>query len=325
MTKTQTKSVKNSDDNQNGNSQVFKTKMKNFLGVRTIGSDLKSLPKGFKYFIAIAIVVIIVFNFVSVTNNEGTVFLPLQKYRGVLDGNTPSLFGDSKSAATAVAILYSFNGVAAFSGVLMVALINFNKASQYFWQMVNALFFGMFALSVGFVGDLLMNAILLLFAPVGWYLFEVAGFGNRKQDAKGWKFNLAFYSILILLAFIVIMFWYWALPGATKDLFPKGEGWYTNWPDGNHKGKTIQILDGMTNGLNTVGFGMQMANLNQQFYVWFCVNILKILQFSGLAGKSTLNVNMLIEFGVWFALSLTGLWNRNLKKVIMPLFDKKTK
>ncbi|ATG97226.1 nicotinamide riboside transporter PnuC [Mesoplasma lactucae] len=296
--------------NQTKENQVFKAKMKNFLGVRTIGDDLKSLPKGFKYFIGFSIIVIIVFNFVSVTKDFNTVFLPLQKYRWVLENG--SVFGDSKSAATAVAILYSFNGIAAFTGVLMVAMINFNKPSQYFWQMINSLFFGMFALSVGYVGDLFMNIILLLFAPVGWYLFEVAGFGKRNQQPKGWKYNLASAIIIILVAFIVIMFWYWALPNAGSDLFHENTPYADS--DGRN-GKAIHILDGMTNGLNTTGFSLQMMNLNQQFYVWTFVDTLKILQFTGVAGKSTLNINMLIQFSVWFTLSLTGLWNRSLKKL----------
>ncbi|ATG97227.1 nicotinamide riboside transporter PnuC [Mesoplasma lactucae] len=305
----------------------FKLKMKNFLGVKNIWSDIKSIPNAFKWFLVVATVIIIVFNFVSVNAKQGqSVFLPTQQYDNVLAHG--SLFGNSKSAATAIAVLYSLNGIAAFTGLLSVAMMTFNKGSQYFWGLMNAIFFGLFSLSIGYVGDFFMNIILILGAPLGWYLFEVVGYGNRKQETKGWRFNLAFYTILIVVMFIVVMFWYWALPNASTDLFGKNNNQYLNGQlnaDGtpilgglnnpNINGKNLQILDGVANGMQTVGYGMQLANLNQQFYVWLAVDVVKVLKFTGLAGSDTLNINMLIQFGVWLIIALYGLYERNFKSL----------
>jgi|GEM_PF-662813 len=111
--------------------EFMKTKFQNFLGVRDVFKDLKELPKKFQYFLVLGIVIILVFNFVSVTAKGGeSVFLPLQQYHRVLDNG--SVFGKNESSAIAVAVLYSLNGLAAFTGVLAVAMIAYNRASQYF-------------------------------------------------------------------------------------------------------------------------------------------------------------------------------------------------
>ena len=292
-----------------------KTKFKNVLGARDVVKDLKELPKKFQWFLVLGIVIILVFNFVSVTAKDGeSVFLPLQQYHRVLENKTVSVFGQSKSSAIGVAVLYSLNGVAAFTGVLAVAMIAHNRASQYFWGLFNAIFFGLFALSVGYVGDFFMNIILIVGASLGWYLFEIVGLGNKKQKTHSLNWNIAFYSLMILLTFFIIMMWYWALPPAAHDLF--GTKPYK-------KKSALHILDGNSSGMNTVGYAMQLTNMSQQFYVWFFLNIVKILKFTGLAGSDTLNVNMLIQFGVWFAISLIGLYKRNFDGLFAKYFTKK--
>lgn len=282
------------------------TKWNNFLGARHVWQDLKELSKTFRWFLIVSILIILVFNFVAIKADNGqSHFLPLQQYHHVLDNG--SVFGESESAAVAITVLYSLNGVAAFTGVLAVAMITQNRASQYFWGLINAVFYGLFSLSVGYVGDFFMNIILIIGAPLGWYLFEVVGLGDKKQPVRTWTWNLAFYTLMILLTFFIVMMWYWALSPATTDLFGESNNQYLQ----GDNGKTLQILDGLSNGINFVGYGMQLTNMNQQFYWWFVLNILKLLKFTGLAGENTLNINMLIQFSVWFTISLIGLYKRN--------------
>ena len=301
--------------------EFMKTKFKNFLGARDVFKDLKELPKKFQWFLVLGIVIVLVFNFVSVTAKSGeSRFLPLQQYDRVLVAG--SVFGQNESSAIAVAVLYSLNGLAAFTGVLAVAMIAYNRASQYFWGLINAVFFGLFALSVGYVGDFFMNIILIVGASVGWYLFEIVGLGNKKQKTHSLNWNLAFYLLIVLITFFVIMMWYWALSPAATDLFGKSNNQYVHGGAGVN-GQTLQVLDGISSGMNTVGYVMQLTNMSQQFYIWFFLNIVKILKFTGLAGRDTLNVNMLIQFGVWFTISLIGLYKRNFESLFAKYFTKK--
>ncbi|ATG97228.1 nicotinamide riboside transporter PnuC [Mesoplasma lactucae] len=292
--------------------------MKNFLGINNVKKDIMNLSSFFKWLLVLSTIAIVVFNFVSVKNVYETVFLPLQQYHKVLDKG--SQFGKTQSAAITIAILYSLNGLAAFTGVIAIIMISQNKVSQYFWGAINFFFFGLFALSVGYVGDFFMNFIRFFGAPIGWYLFEKKGYGKRQAKKEGWKYNLIFYSILLVLSFIITMFWYWALPNASTDLFGKTNNQYLlRTPDVN--GKNLQILDGVANGLNTVGYVMQLINLSQQFYVWLWMDIVKVLKFSGLAGKATLNINMLIQFSIWVFMCFVGIYKRSLEPIYKPKID----
>jgi len=310
---------------------VLKTPKNSFLGVREILSDIKALPKWFKVMLIVGSVVIIFFNFFDIQGGiHGNYFMPINQYQAVLAMNAEktlyinySTFGHSEAAAIAVAILYSLNGLAAFTGLLSVAMIVFARPSQYFWGLVNAFIFGLFVLSVGYVGDFFMNVIKFVTAIPGWWLITNI-FRKNQLPRKDKCFQASFWIGTILATAFSIMMWLFFIPEAAKWIF-NNDAYTFAGPETRAIGNQLvqgmvwgpqHILDGMTAGTEMIGYTFQMVNLGEQFYVWFFVNILKFLKFTDIA-PGTLSINMLLQFAVFFSFALVGLYERNLKALLI--------
>jgi len=122
--------------------------------------------------------------------------------------------------------------------------------------------------------------------------------------------------------------WLFYIPEASRWFFGRKEYEYASWQrlpveitgDPNKKvyGEiwgAAHILDGLNCGTEFIACIFQALNLDQQFYIWFSINFLKVLKFSNIAPR-TLSINMLLQFAVFFVFSFIGLWERNLQ----PLF-----
>jgi len=260
------------------------TQKESILGVKGVWKDIVALPKWFKWLLIVGSAVIIFFNFFDVQGAQhGTYFLPQAQYDRVIRGEGYSTFGYTKGAAWAVAILYSFNGLAAFTGLLAVAMIVKGRPSQYFW-----------------------------------------GFRNNKISDK--KSIRAFFwaGTLAAIAFSILM-WLFYIPEASNWFFGRKEYSIPRWETITIDGKKMpgeiwgaaHILDGLNCGTEFIACIFQALNLDQQFYIWFSINFLKVLKFSNIA-PDTLSINMLLQFAVFFVFSFIGLWERNLQ----PLFTR---
>jgi len=305
------------------------TQKESILGVKGVWKDIVALPKWFKWLLIVGSAVIIFFNFFDVQGAQhGTFFLPQAQYDRVLRGEGYSTFGYTKGAAWAVAILYSFNGLAAFTGLLAVAMIVKGRPSQYFWGLLNAIIFGAFVLSVGYVGDFTLNVLKVIVAVPSWWLITYKFRNNKISDKKSIR---AFFwtGTLTAIAFSILM-WLFYIPEASRWFFGRKEYEYASWQPlpveiTGDPNKTVygeiwgasHILDGLNCGTEFIACIFQALNLDQQFYIWFSINVLKVLKFSNIA-PDTLSINMLLQFAVFFVFSFIGLWERNLQ----PLFTR---
>lgn len=295
-----------------------------FLGVKRITKDLKEMPKWFKYFMCCAIVIILFFEFF---NTQGTsagginhYFEPLARYNQTLQNG--SAFGNNKQAAVAVAVLYALNGLSSFTGILAISLICYNKVSQWLWQILNALFFGLMAISVSSLADMLMQVIIILGCPLGWYLFEKNK--NNPEKNHSWLYNLLFAIGLAIVVTIVILVLYEFLPGAFNDTFGKiknSNNPYLGSQEGINKTAT-RVLDSMTNGFNVTAYIMQVVNIDNQFMLWPFVDVLKIVKYSGATGMMQFSPNLIVEFAVWLSMCLIGTYERLFRGTVLDIFAK---
>lgn len=295
-----------------------------FLGADKVISDLKEMPHWFKYFMCGAIVIILFFEFFNVQGQAhselNSFFEPIARYQSAFDnGGTFGGVGD-RGASIAVAVLYSLNGLASFTGILAISLIVYNKASQWLWQIINAFFFGLMAISVGYLGDMIMQVIIMLGCPLGWYLYEFHG-SKDQEEKHNWVYNLLFALGLAIVITIVVLVIYEFLPGAFQDTFAKTGAlnpYKEETPGVNMTAN--RVLDSMTNGFNVTAYVMQVVNIDNQFMVWPFVDVLKILKYASVAGPKTLSINLVIEFCVWLTMCLIGTYERLIKGTMFDIF-----
>lgn len=300
----------------------------NFLGVKSAFSDIKNLPKYFKLLLIVGLVIILFFNFFSVETYTptqqaiakaldeginvdsvhqffGTHFSPLKQYTSAFIEGSP-IGQPSQSLALASAILYSMNGIAAFTGLLSVSMIVNNKKSQFLWGLINGVFYAMFALVVGYTGDFLLNLIFICGAPFGWYLFT---FKHKKINSL---FDRKWYLKIIctvgsLIVIVGLVFgWYYLIPQLYYALF--GQTYPIH--------ATQHFFDAMATGMNTFGYGLQLFNFTEQFWIWEVLNLWKLIMYTPVAmGGNNYSITLIIQMAVWFTLSGIGLYHFQIKEI----------
>lgn len=235
----------------------------------------------------------------------GTHFLPLTQYTIAFIEGSP-IGEPSKSLALVSTILYSMNGIAAFTGVLAVSMTVINKKSQFFWALVNGVFYAMFALVVGYTGDFLFNLLIICFAPFGWYLFT---FKYKKMYSlfdRKWYLKIVgtIGSVLIIIG--LAFGWYYLIPQVHYGLFGQ-----------KYRMEMVpHLFDSMATGLNTFGFGMQIFNISEQFWIWETVNILKIIMYTPVSmGANNYSITLILQNVVWFVLAGIGLYDLQIKEI----------
>lgn len=293
----------------------FSFRKSNFLGIFNAVADLKATKKPFKLFLLGGSIIILLFNFLSLSSDYGTLFLPLQKYHWAMENNTVFGPAGNEKAALAVAILYSLSGITSITGLLAVGMIVTGATSQFFWQVIHSTFYGLFALSVGYVGDVLMNIILILGCPLGWFLFTFKGHATIKNENHSWSYRLWLVLGLAIVSAMIVMMWYWAIPNAYEMIFGQDYSKISS--------SELHWLDALANGGNTIGYALQLVNSSSQFFVWFFVDILKFLKFTGIA-PNTFSLTMLIQFGIWFTTDFFGMYNHKVKFWLHPELGQET-
>ncbi|WP_026389627.1 nicotinamide riboside transporter PnuC [[Acholeplasma] multilocale] len=306
----------------------------NYLGLGSAWQDLKRLPNWFKTLLLVGAIIVIFFNFFSIETlvldvdapkeilkYSGTHFAPFIQYaKAYMNG---SVIGPANShgLALATAILYSLNGVAAFTGLLSVAMIVNGKMSQFLWGLINGVFYAMFALVAGFIGDFIMNVTFVLGASLGWYLFNYRHKGQFTIRGRDWYWKTTFFLVVGLLIVAFTFVWYYLIPEIYNATLSGSSG--TEYVTGT----STHIFDSVGNGVNVVGYGMQLMNVSEQFWLWTFLNVWKILQYTPIGlGEGQWVVTLLIQFGVWTILGLVGLWQNQLKYIYQwarPFISKK--
>ncbi|AVP49360.1 nicotinamide riboside transporter PnuC [Williamsoniiplasma luminosum] len=295
----------------------------NFMGYKNVIRDMKELSKGFKMLLLIGGIVLIFFGFFSIDVYKdeagivpdnlkymvGSHFAPFKQYINAFLHGSP-LGQAGTSIALASTILYSINGFAAFTGLFAVAMIVSGKTSQFFWGLINAILFASFALVAGNIGDFLGQSMLVLGAPLGWYLFNFVykeGHARTIRDLDKWWLRLA----CVLGALVVIVGlcfgWYYMIPAAYEGIF----GLEYTIPDTQH------FFDGVANGIAMFGYFMQLGFISEQFWIWEFINIFKILMYSPVGMGDQYVITIIIQYIVWTALSGYGLY----KLQLIPIYE----
>ncbi|PPE04314.1 nicotinamide mononucleotide transporter [Williamsoniiplasma lucivorax] len=295
----------------------------NFMGYRNAFKDLKELSKGFKILLLVGGIILIFFGFFSIdvytdsTNVPenlkwmlGSHFAPFKQYVMCYVNGSPLGGKFNDSIAIASTILYSINGLAASTGLFAVAMIVSGKTSQFFWGLINAILFGVFALVVGNIGDFLGQAMLVVCAPLGWYLFNFIykeGQANTIRSLDQWWLKLV--VLLVALAFMVgLCFgWYYMVPVAYEGIF--GLPYKIT--------STQHMFDGVANGVMMFGYFLQLGFIAEQFWLWEFLNVWKVLMYSPIGMGDNYVITIMIQYVVWASISGYGLYRMQ----ILPIAE----
>ncbi|ATZ18409.1 nicotinamide mononucleotide transporter PnuC [Williamsoniiplasma somnilux] len=294
-----------------------------FLGIKMIIEDIKTLPKWFKWMMLSGSVLVMFFNFFAISGYTpenidpsyfegiGRWFSPVQEYWKAMDVGTMLGARGDENLAMIATTFYSLNGVISITGLIAVCLIVYDKKSQFFWLLINATAYAPFALMMGYAGDFFLNIILAAIAIPGWYLIT---FKFKHNSIRNYSktFKLSFWLTILLVAALSVFLWLMFIPQMVWLINPN-----YNYPLWSAK----HIFDGLLCGVRLVGGGMQLVNFNEQFITWILVDAINFIKYAG-AIEGIISVNMMIQFGVWFASSSIGMWERNLKETALPFFNK---
>ncbi|ATZ17549.1 hypothetical protein ELUMI_v1c08280 [Williamsoniiplasma luminosum] len=298
----------------------------NFMGYQNVIKDIKELSKGFKILLLVGGIVLIFFGFFSIevfTDPEnqlpthlkymvGSHFSPFKQYAESFINGSP-IGRHGAGIALASSILYSINGIAAFSGLLAVAMVVGGKTSQWFWGIINGILYGTFAIVAGYIGDFLGQIMIVIGAVIGWCLFTFV-YKEEKfrslKDLRQWWLKIV---CLVLGLGIMIGFcfgWYYMIPVAYEGMFGLE---YTKVVT-----STQHFFDGVSNGVNMFAYFMQIAFITEQWWIWELTNIFKILMYSPVGLNENYVITMMIQYVVWTIISGYGLY----KLEIAPLYQK---
>ncbi|AXF96842.1 nicotinamide riboside transporter PnuC [Spiroplasma phoeniceum] len=290
------------------------TKPINFLGIKTIGKDIKELPKTFKILlICIGIIVTFLsffdFNHFIDANHNPSFFSIVN----ILNTPKPYLGNIPKWID---ATLYSLSGLVSFTSILNVVLISFGKMSNYFWGLISVTTFGLFSFGFGYTGYAQLNLFFYLpFQFIGWYTWQKTFI--FEQDSS---LNIRNSKWLIILPIslgicaILAIAWYYEIPAFHYALV-KTDYAYLNQP-------IAHIFDSTINSIAIIASILMFLRLKEQWILWLISNILQFAMFVGVNSIGanypiTININMLIQTSFFIANSIIGflVWGGYLNKI----------
>ena len=186
-------------------------------------------------------------------------------------------------------ILLCFSGVAAFTNVLNVVLVIRGKISSYFWGIVGAVLYGIYAFAYGYVGD--AQLYVLFFLPmqfVGMFLWsrELDTQLTTRVKSLNW---LGWLVVIVLSAGLAVVFFY-EIPAFAKLLTSQ---YFFDTMLVPH------ILDACTNALSVIGQFLLIFCYWEQYLIWISVNIIAIIMYSGMWRVDRLVLSFSFSFQVF--------------------------
>jgi nicotinamide mononucleotide transporter PnuC len=192
-------------------------------------------------------------------------------------------------------MLMTISGVASFTGVLCVVLVSLGKISNYFWGILNCIFYGTFAFAYGYAGDAQLN--IFFFLPlqfVGIYTWI-----NKQDESSNVKVRkltlLSFAGLLVLLGGLIITF-YFEIPAFAIAL--TGSYFYQD-------NRPAFWLDVLSNSFSIVAQILLTFRYREQWIFWILVNCIQIAMFSGVGGFG-IDFNVLCMWSMFLINSLYG-------------------
>ncbi len=168
-------------------------------------------------------------------------------------------------------ILLCLSGVAAFTNVLNVVLVIQGKISSYFWGIIGAILYGIYAFAYGYVGD--AQLYVLFFLPmqfVGIYIWSNQLDNQSTTRVKSLKL-IGWIFVIVLCVGLGFAFFY-EIPAFSKLLTSQYFFESMFIP---------HILDASTNAVSVVGQFLLIFCYWEQYILWACVNVMAIIMYSG--------------------------------------------
>eukprot|EP00834_Sanchytrium_tribonematis_P002853 NODE_97_length_20652_cov_0.832093.p3 type:complete len:579 gc:universal NODE_97_length_20652_cov_0.832093:5997-4261(-) len=191
--------------------------------------------------------------------------------------------------------IFLTSGIASFSGVLCVVLVAKRLFSNFFWGIINCIFYGVFSISFGYVGNFQLN--ILFFLPlqfvgaVQWKSKLVHSIVERNPNLK-----LKYWAVLVLFGFTLCLGLYYEI----REFAVAVTGVYAF-----EENTFARSLDALTTSLSVCAQILLSFRYSEQWYVWILVNILQIIMFSL---PDTLSINILIMWSFFLLNSFYGLY-----------------
>ncbi len=209
------------------------------------------------------------------------------------------------------------SGFAAFTGIICVIQVARGKISNYIYGFINVLLYGLYAFSVGYTGDALLN--LFFFLPmqiIGFVLWSKHIKKTTVENNKMTIWSFSFYSIVLGLLWLIF---YYLIPvtdvGLHKLLGMQGDtGVQYNYP---FQGPTIpHLLDAFTNAASITAQILMLKRYKEQWILWIIINIAQITMYAGV-NTWGLNIPMILMWGVFLLNSAYGfvLWSQREQRV----------
>lgn len=168
-------------------------------------------------------------------------------------------------------ILLCLSGLAAFTNVLNVVLVIRGKISCYFWGIVGAILYGIFAFAFDYVGD--AQLYVLFFLPmqfIGVYIWskEMDNQSTTRVKSLTW---IGWIIVVFLSAALAVLFFY-EIPAFSK-LLTSSYAFETKLAP--------HIFDACTNSLSVIAQFLLIFCYWEQYILWLSVNLLGIVMYSG--------------------------------------------
>ena len=161
--------------------------------------------------------------------------------------------------------------MASFTNVLNVVLVIQGKISAYFWGIIGAILYGIFAFAYGYVGD--AQLYVLFFLPmqfIGIYVWSRQLDYESTTRVKSLKILGWIFVVLLCVGFGALF--YFEIPAFSKLL--TGQYLFAD-------NLVPHILDASTNAISVVGQFLLIFCYWEQYILWLCVNIIAIIMYSG--------------------------------------------
>lgn len=208
-------------------------------------------------------------------------------------------------------------GIAAWTGIVTVFLVGKGKLSNYLYGFINAALYGVYAFSVGYTGDAILN--ILWFLPT-----QVVGFlmWNQNTDStntvKPKKLTLKTIAWMSVLTAIIFGAFWIIIPAVDVELNKNilKLDWYEDYALRNEM--FPRVLDTLTNTLSVTATILMLQRYKEQWYVWIVINIAQISMYAGVnPNLDTINIPMLTMWGVFLinAVYSLGTWIKSERRL----------
>lgn len=196
------------------------------------------------------------------------------------------------------AALGVLSGLAAWTGIVCVFLVGKGKPSNYFYGAINNVLYGLYAFSVAYTGDAILN--LFVFLPlefIGFFMWMKSL--NKKEEVKENKFGWKEASIFAIIAGVLWVFFWFTIPVIDEFLNIKvlktGDSSYTYWFTDM---PIPHAFDALTNALSVVAIILMVRAHKEQWYVWGVVNVFQIAMYAGVNGMDA-NLPMIFMWTIF--------------------------